>query len=200
MDPELPLPPPRHEDAGKLTLVLDINETLVHVCIPMLWLVLPFSMTAITSSLPFAGHRRRDTRCGDRGPNPYQISSPCSAILTRSQQKVIAVWGSGHPIYVHGVADELDRERRYIRWRISGFALSEDKTKDLADIGRDLRRTVMIDNNPKYMEKNFDNGIVCKEFVGQKDDSELLRLSTFLLEQVDSSVTDIRSIVKTWQN
>ena len=117
-----------------------------------------------------------------------------------SKKYEIAVWGSGHPIYVHGVADELDRERRYIRWRISGFALSEDKTKDLADIGRDLRRTVMIDNNPKYMEKNFDNGIVCKEFVGQKDDSELLRLSTFLLEQVDSSVTDIRSIVKTWQN
>lgn len=73
--------------------------------------------------------------------------------------------------------------------------------KDLRLIGRDLEKTLIIDN----LAENFkfttpDNGIHIEDFVGDMDDCELGRLGLFLEKLVRNKVQDIRPSINEYNS
>eukprot|EP01138_Halocafeteria_seosinensis_P014429 gb/GECG01014730.1/.p1 GENE.gb/GECG01014730.1/~~gb/GECG01014730.1/.p1 ORF type:complete len:199 (+),score=18.73 gb/GECG01014730.1/:1-597(+) len=183
---ETPLPPPRPEDKDKWTLVLDINETLAHA----------EDAGGFTEVKP-------DVSLLD-GQLQVVFRPHVNEFLREVSKKFeIVLWGSGHPIYVNGVADGLDKSRDYIRWRVSGFSCGDSPYgKDLRKLGRNLKRTIIIDNNPGYMAGQPENGIVCNEFYASprelREDRELLIFRDFLTS-IPADTQDLRPVVQTWK-
>jgi CTD small phosphatase-like protein 2 len=66
--------------------------------------------------------------------------------------------------------------------------------KDLRLIGRDIKKTIIIDNlKENYMSTCPDNGIEIKSWYGEDlDDTELLKLIPFLKSIVENEERDVR--------
>ena len=72
--------------------------------------------------------------------------------------------------------------------------------KDLATLGRDLRKTLIIDNLYESFLSQPDNGILVKSWYGDMEDTELLTLLTFLRGLVEDGVPDIREVLRQIMN
>lgn len=69
--------------------------------------------------------------------------------------------------------------------------------KDLATLGRDLRKTVIVDNIRDNFERQPDNGIEILTWIGNPEDRELQRLGQFLKNlAIKNNVSDIRTEIK----
>lgn len=64
--------------------------------------------------------------------------------------------------------------------------------KDLSRLGRPLKRTLIIDNLKENFERQKDNGIECYSWVGSTYDRQLLTLLNFLTEMALEKPDDIR--------
>ena len=122
--------------------------------------------------------------------------------LTRLSGKFeICMFTAGVTAYANEVLNNVDRERR-IRHRLFRSACStrEGKlVKDLDRLGRDIRRTVIVDNRTSCFCLHPKNGIKCTSFYGDKRDCELQRLTGFLMS-MDTSQEDIRPQIIEWDN
>ena len=72
--------------------------------------------------------------------------------------------------------------------------------KDLSRIGRDLSKTIIVDNIADNFERQDENGIEIKTWVGEPMDRELETLSIFLKGIVDASVKDVRPLIKLYKS
>ena len=64
--------------------------------------------------------------------------------------------------------------------------------KDLSKLGRALERTIIVDNIRDNFNKQPENGIEILTWVGDPADRELQRLAAFLKEMVRNRITDVR--------
>jgi len=81
--------------------------------------------------------------------------------------------------------DILDPDRSLIRHRVfrnNCLQVDGHMVKDLRILGRDLRRTCIVDNSPHAFTLQVDNGIPIESWFDNPDDQELLRLLPFLEE------------------
>ena len=62
--------------------------------------------------------------------------------------------------------------------------------KDLNNVGRDLARTILVDNSPLSFKFQPSNAILIDTFIDQKDDRELIRLLPVLESMKE--VPDVR--------
>lgn len=70
--------------------------------------------------------------------------------------------------------------------------------KDLNVLGRDLSRSVLVDNSPHAFGYQVDNGIPIESWFDDPRDTELLKLERFL--RTLHGVDDVRTVVrKTFQ-
>jgi len=70
--------------------------------------------------------------------------------------------------------------------------------KDLSNIGRDLSRTIIVDNIRDNFERQKDNGIEILTWIDNSEDRELSKLAVFLTQVAKSGVDDVREHVKTY--
>lgn len=169
--------------APKLTVVLDLDETLVHAEL----LKKEGFEDVITLD---NGGSLLDVFVGRR---PYLME-----FLARASELFeIVAFTASHSSYADQLMTRLDPERRFLRYRLSRETCVMHSglfVKDLRCLGRDLRHVVLVDNNPfSYMFQPF-NGVPVTSWYGDKNDTELVSL-LHILEQL-SYAEDVRPILK----
>jgi CTD small phosphatase-like protein 2 len=86
-------------------------------------------------------------------------------------------------------------------FRESCLAVEGNFLKDLNVLGRDLTKTVLVDNSPHAFGYQVDNGIPIESWFDDPHDTELLKLERFLrtLHGVKDVRTVVRKAFKTYQ-
>jgi CTD small phosphatase-like protein 2 len=179
------LPPQPHKVAelppispAKITLVFDLDETLVHSQ-PLDWQLSPEDI----------GWGQTVDVVTEEGK--YQVNlkiRPHAVEVLRRLKKTfeIGVLTAGQPHYAKALLDQLDPEGDLFAFRLSRPYCLEMQSrvpyvKDLRVLGgRDLARTVLVDNSPHSYLFQKSNGIPIVSFYEDKEDRELLKLEEFL--------------------
>ena len=113
----------------------------------------------------------------------------------------VVVWTAGMKGYASPLTDAIDPAGT-IEWRLYRDSCvstpHRDHVKDLSLIGRDLRRTVLVDNNPFSFLLQPHNGVPVESFTGDPDDAHLhgnvLPLLRHLAAAAESGV-DVRRLL-----
>ena len=79
-------------------------------------------------------------------------------------------------------------------YRESCLAVEGNFLKDLNVLGRDLSKSVLVDNSPHAFGYQVDNGIPIESWFDDKNDTELLKLERFL--RTLHGARDVRSVVR----
>ena len=153
----------------KPTLVLDLDETLVHSSIE------PFHGADFVFSV----------NCNERMFQVYTKKRPfvdkfLSEVAKRFE---VVVFTASQEIYASRILDLLDPTGNIIShklYRESCYLVEGNYLKELSCLGRDLRRTVIVDNSPAAFGYQLDNGIPIESWFDDESDSELLALLPFL--------------------
>ena len=64
--------------------------------------------------------------------------------------------------------------------------------KDLANLGRDLNKTIIVDNIPENFLLQPENGISIKSWFDDPDDTALTDMTPLLVQIVEQMVPDVR--------
>ena len=167
-----PFLPPIDNNKFIYTLVLDLDETLVHYI------------------------EEKDRHYVQVRPYAEYFISEMGKYFE------IVIFTSAEEEYANIVLDEIDKNkvishklyRRHVEFN-DGFCL-----KDLNKLGRDIKKVCIIDNDKNNFKLHEDNGIEIKEFLGEQDDNELDLLGDLLMTIIESNLDDIRPIIKDIRN
>jgi RNA polymerase II subunit A small phosphatase-like protein len=164
------LPPQNKKDLNKITLVLDIDETLIHSSFsPQQGTEFHFSLSNDISSCDIYVSVRPGVR---------------EFIDTLSKYYEIVAFTSSSKPYADQVLDYIDPSRKikYRLYRESCAMFNNIFVKDLSKLGRDLKRTIIIDNAPSsYMLQPY-NAIAISDWIDNTEDKELYDICEFLVQ------------------
>ena len=175
-----------NQTEDKPTLVLDLDETLVHSS-PTL---------GSTSQYDFVVHVFIDS-VGHFVPFFVRCRPYLSLFLARmSRLYEIVVFTASRKKYADKVIDRIDRfgavSRRF--YRDSCTQLHSNKfAKNLRCVRRDGGRIVLVDNSEASFHFNQDNGILISGWTDDRSDSALLDLIPLL--EVLSQSSDVRGLL-----
>ena len=98
----------------------------------------------------------------------------------------------------------VNAERKHIKHRMfreSCLAVEGNFLKDLNVLGRDLKKSVLVDNSPHAFGYQVDNGIPIESWFDNPNDTELLKLERFLrtLHGKEDVRPVVRSTFRTYQ-
>mmetsp|Transcript_2806 Transcript_2806/g.6252 ORF Transcript_2806/g.6252 Transcript_2806/m.6252 type:complete len:318 (+) Transcript_2806:188-1141(+) len=179
------LPPVAEKDKGKLCLVLDLDETLVHSsfrAVPNPDYIIPVQIEDVVHHVYVCKRPGVDEylrRCGEK----YEV-----IVYTASLNK-----------YADPLLDKLDVGGviRHRLFRESCTQYQGNYVKNLSLLGRDLQHTVIVDNSPLSYLFHPENAIGCISWIDQMDDDELRVIQDFC-EVIDGE-EDIRFHMKNWR-
>jgi CTD small phosphatase-like protein 2 len=72
--------------------------------------------------------------------------------------------------------------------------------KDISKLGRDLSRTIIIDNVWENFQLQQENGIFIKTWIDDKNDTSLIDLMPLLKEFVIKEVPDVRKTLRKFRD
>jgi len=155
------------------TLVLDLDETLVH----------------------FEATERK-----------FRLRPGCLGFLRSLTAPYfeIVVFTAASQEYADFILNVLDPEGSHIQHRLyrQHTHVTEEGVylKDLSKLGRDLRKTIIVDNIADNFGMHSENGIEIKTWVGDPADRELDSLAVFLKSIVEAQVKDVRPLIKLYRS
>ncbi|KAH3759116.1 nuclear lim interactor-interacting protein [Pelomyxa schiedti] len=207
-----PAIPPKMPGSPKVTLVLDMDETLVHCSTQPL----PPSITTAAPAFEFdlsidgSGIASLITNVNTLQPQILEANSDSNIthvyVYTRPHLETflrevahlfeVVVFTASQRVYAETVVNNIDPDHEFIKHQVfrphcvnaEGFLL-----KDLRVLNRDLTKTAIIDNSSYVYAYQVDNGIPITSWVGSTSDVELLTLLPFL--RTLHSANDIRPLV-----
>ncbi|KAM0003638.1 putative protein-serine/threonine phosphatase [Helianthus debilis subsp. tardiflorus] len=171
--------PKQTRSCPSTTLVLDLDETLVHSTLE------PCEDADFTFTVNF-------------NLEDHKVYVRCRPYLKEFMERVaslfeIIIFTASQSIYAEQLLNVLDPKRKVFRHRVyreSCVYLEGNYLKDLSVLGRDLAHVVMIDNSPQAFGFQVDNGIPIESWFDDRSDQELLSLLPFLESLV--GVEDVR--------
>ncbi|EPS60408.1 hypothetical protein M569_14397, partial [Genlisea aurea] len=163
------LPPP--PCPGKKTVFLDLDETLVHSTVNLPPEKYDFIVRPVLEGKPV---------------DFYVLKRPfLDEFLTfLSSRYEVAVFTAGIEEYASLVVDGLDRRKliSHRLYRDSCREMDGQFVKDLSEIGRELKRVVIVDDNPFSYRFQPENAVPIKPFTDDLEDDELRKLIHFFQE------------------
>lgn len=172
---------PAISDPTKYTLVLDLDETLVHCSTePQLYSDVEFTLKFNGVSFNVAARFRPHLK---------------KFLETVSEWYELVIFTASQKVYADRVIDQFD-DKKLITHRL----YREDCTnvcgnfiKDLSCLGRDLSKTIFIDNSPQAFAYQVENSIPIVSWYSDEDDNELDKLIR-ILEEI-RNYSDVREYV-----
>jgi len=177
------LPPQIHKEIGKKTLVLDLDETLVHSSfkpIPNADFIIPVEIDNQIHQV-------------------YVLKRPYvdQFLKTMADRFELVVFTASLAKYADPVLDLLDKDK-VVGSRLFREACSNHKglyVKDLSRLGRDMRHVIIIDNSPASYMFHPENAVPIDSWFDDENDTELLDLIPFL-EDI-TKVDNVTSVLDT---
>ena len=110
----------------------------------------------------------------------------------------IVIFTAAAEDYADIVLNELDKNKiiKFKLYRKHTEQINGIFIKDLSKLGRDISKVIIIDNNKDNFSLQPENGLHICSFLGDQNDDELYALSEDLMKIVNSNKDDIRPIIK----
>ena len=179
---DLLLPMKSPEYTNKKTLILDLDETLVHSS------PTPFPKNDLVLEVDFDGILY----------NIYVLIRPGAENFIKRMSKIfeIVVFTASISRYASPLLDILDKDKniQYRLYREHCTFLNGIYIKELKRLNRDLKDVIIVDNSPLAFAFDTENGLPINSWYEDKTDNELERIS-ILLEFL-SKVDDIREYIE----
>ncbi|KAL2337333.1 hypothetical protein Fmac_011779 [Flemingia macrophylla] len=167
-----------------ITLVLDLDETLVHSCMK------PCNDVDFTYEIYKKKTKKNITVYVRKRPFLQEFLEKVSDMFE------IIIFTAGTKVYAEKLLDVLDPHNKFFYRRLyrESCTLKDHRLcKDLTVLGVDLAKVFIIDNTPEVVRFQVNNGIPIKSWFGDRTDSALISLLPFLEKLVD--VDDVRPII-----
>ena len=171
----VPIPYLKNISNKKYTLILDLDETLIH----------------------FKGHPNDDSS-GILQFRPF-LSEFLSALENYYELVVFTAATQDYADPIINAIEQKGTKFDYRLYRIHTIIINNDFVKDLSRLGRDLSRTIIVDNMEQNYKLQPENGITIRPFWGKDiNDMALYDLITILI-QIAKNNMDVRDGIKLYK-
>ena len=173
--------PPKPHNSTKKTLILDLDETLVHSSFT------PFEKNDIVLNVDFEGVIY----------NIYVLVRPEAELFIKTVAKFyeLVIFTASISKYASPLLDILDKEKniKYRLYRDQCTFINGIYIKDLKKCNRSLKDLIIVDNSPIAYTFDSDNGLPIKTWIEDPDDRELMKLVPIL--EFLSKTKDVRKFI-----